>query len=103
MIILPLHPAENATQAGLQTYLEQCRAAARRDRHFKLASISLEVGALDPLAVLESIFEPHEPHFDAERPAIQSAIAGAEIAVAYESKGASRFASCRARSARSPA
>ena len=33
-----------------------------------LASISLVVPALDPLAVLEAIFEPAEPHFYAERP-----------------------------------
>jgi menaquinone-specific isochorismate synthase len=40
-----------------------------RDGHAKLVSISLAVDALDPLAVLESIYEPGEPHFYAERPA----------------------------------
>ena len=82
MTILPLHPADNATPEALLAFLGQCREAAARDGRPKLVSISLEVDALDPLAVLESIFEPHEPHFYAERPAIETAIAGAEIAVA---------------------
>jgi menaquinone-specific isochorismate synthase len=90
--ILPLHPAENASPDALQAFLGQCRAAAVRDGHAKLVSISLAVDALDPLAVLESIFEPSEPHFYAERPAIETAIAGAEIATAHESRGANRFA-----------
>jgi menaquinone-specific isochorismate synthase len=54
-------------------------------------SISIAVDALDPLAVLESIFEPGEPHFYAERPDIGSAIAGAETAAAFESTGPGRF------------
>jgi len=92
MTILPLRPAENATPEALRSFLRECQAAAVRDRHAKLVSISLAVDALDPLAVLESIFEPAEPHFYAERPAIETAIAGAEIAAAYEARGADRFA-----------
>src|SRR5688500_18727478 len=93
MTILPLHPAENASPDALQAFLGQCRAAAVRDGHAKLVSISLAVDALDPLAVLESIFEPNEPHFYAERPAIETAVAGAEIAAAHEARGAGRFTS----------
>jgi menaquinone-specific isochorismate synthase len=91
MTILPLHPADNASPEALRDFLTQCREAARRDRHAKLVSISLAVDALDPLAVLESIFEPAEPHFYAERPSIESAIAGAEIAAACEAHGPNRF------------
>jgi menaquinone-specific isochorismate synthase len=96
MTILPLHPADNASPAALRGFLEQCRDAARRDNHAKLVSISLVVDALDPLAVLESIFEPDEPHFYAERPGIESAIAGAEIAVAHEARGSGRFTAVQA-------
>jgi menaquinone-specific isochorismate synthase len=92
MTILPLHPADNASPEALLGFLAQCRESAERDRHPKLISISLAVDALDPLAVLESIFEPNEPHFYAERPAIETAIAGAEIALAHEARGADRFA-----------
>src|SRR5688500_3502374 len=91
MTILPLRPAENATPEALHAFLGQCRAAAVRDDHAKLVSISLAVDALDPLAVLESIFEPAEPHFYAERSAAQTAIAGAEIAVSHVGRGEARF------------
>ena len=93
MTILPLHPAANATPGALRAFLGQCRDAAVRDGHAKLVSISLAVEALDPLAVLESIFEPGEPHFYAERPNIETAISGAETVIAHEAHGAGRFAS----------
>ena len=93
MTILPLNPADHATSEALHAFLAQCRAAAVRDSRPKLVSISLAVDALDPLAVLESIFEPAEPHFYTERPGIESAIAGAEVAVAHEATGRDRFAS----------
>ena len=93
MKILPLNPAENASPEALHAFLAQCRGAAMRDGRAKLVSISLAVDALDPLAVLESIFEPAEPHFYTERPGIESAIAGAEVAVAHEAAGRGRFAS----------
>ena len=93
MTILPLNPAANASPEALWAFLVECRDAAVRDGHAKLVSISLAVDALDPLAVLESIFDPGEPHFYTERPGIESAIAGAEVAVAHEAHGAERFAS----------
>jgi menaquinone-specific isochorismate synthase len=92
MTILPINPTENASPEALGAFLAECRAAAQRDARAKLVSISIAVDALDPLAVLESIFEPGEPHFYAERPAIGSAIAGAEVAVACEARGPDRFA-----------
>jgi menaquinone-specific isochorismate synthase len=91
MTILPINPAANANPEALRAFLEQCRSAAARAGRAKLVSISIAVDALDPLAVLESIFEPGEPHFFAERPDIGSAIAGAETAAAFESTGPGRF------------
>src|SRR4051812_46020623 len=92
MTILPLNPAQNASPEALHAFLAQCREAARKDRRTKLVSISLAVDALDPLAVLESIFEPAEPHFYTERPGIETAIAGAEVAIAHAAAGSGRFA-----------
>lgn len=91
MITLPIHPAENATPQALAGFLEECLAMAKSDDQPRLASISLAVDALDPLAVLESIFEPGEPHFYTERPGMESAIAGAEVAVAHTAHGSGRF------------
>ena len=69
MTILPLDPAANPTRAALKEFLVQCHQAASAKGRPQLVSISLEVDALDPLAVLESIFEPRERHFYVERPA----------------------------------
>ena len=48
---------------------------------------------LDPLAVLESIYESKEPHFYVERPSDGVALAGAEVAVRSSMEGGARFAS----------
>ncbi len=93
MTILPLNPAENASPEALVVFLRQCRDAARGDGRARLVSISLTVAALDPLAVLEAIFEPGELHFYAERPNIQTTIAGAEAVLTHEASGPDRFAS----------
>lgn len=95
MTILPINPAENASPEALAAFLRGCRDMARSDGHERLVSISIKVGALDPLAVLEAIFEPGQLHFYAERPAIQTAIAGAEAVLAHESSGPGRFASAQ--------
>jgi menaquinone-specific isochorismate synthase len=92
MTILPLDPVANATPEALRAFLSTCRDLAVRDGRAKLVSISVAVDALDPLAVLESIFEPGEPHFYAERPSVDSAIAGAEAVLMAEGQGPERFA-----------
>ena len=92
MTVLPLDPAANATPEALHAFLTQCRAVAVARGRSQLVSISLQVEALDPLAVLESIFESTEPHFYAERPDVGSALAGAETAPALTPPGPDRFA-----------
>ena len=92
MIILPLNPAENASPEALRAFLAQCQQAAVKKGRAQLVSISLEIEALDPLAVLESIFEPGERHFYVERPADGFAVAGAEAVLSFTSHGAERFA-----------
>ncbi|HZP59630.1 MAG TPA: isochorismate synthase [Opitutaceae bacterium] len=95
MTILPLDPAANATPAALYGFLSACRDAAAARGRPQLASISIEVEALDPLAVLESIFEPTEPHFYAERPVENFALAGAEAVLNCETAGPDRFAAAQ--------
>ena len=95
MTILPLDPSAQATPEALRAFLGQCQAAAAHDRRPRLVSISLEVEPLDPLAVLESIFEPAELHFYAERPNQGWAVAGAEAAVAFTARGPGRFNACQ--------
>jgi menaquinone-specific isochorismate synthase len=97
MLRLPVDPAApaNASPAALRGFLAQCQALAAAAGRPRLVSITLEVPALDPLAVLESIFEPGERHFYAERPAEDFAIAGAEAVLAFSARGGTRFAGSR--------
>ncbi|WP_221028788.1 isochorismate synthase [Actomonas aquatica] len=92
MKVLPLQPADHASPEALQAFLAQCQAAAQRDGRERLVSIGITVDALDPLAVLEAIYEPGHPHFYAEHPSNATAIAGAEIAAHFTAEGADRFA-----------
>lgn len=91
MKTLPLDPLQNASPEALQGFLAQCQQAARTDGQPRLVSISITVGALDPLAVLEAIYEPGHPHFYAEHPSEHTAIAGAEIATRFTAEGPDRF------------
>lgn len=95
MTVLALDPAAQNSPAALAALLAEVRTAAARDGTTRLVSISLEVDALDPLAVLESIFEPNQRHFYAERPAEGLAVAGAETALSFTAAGPDRFADCR--------
>lgn len=92
----PVNPTGSATPEALRDFLTQCTAAARAAGRPQLVSISMVVENLDPLAVLESIFEPGEPHFYAERPAHGFSVAGAEAAVDFTTSGEGRFSEARA-------
>ncbi len=91
MKVLPIDPTENASPEALLGFLAQCQAAAQSDGRSRLVSISITVGGLDPLAVLEAIYEPGHPHFYAEHPSDATAIAGAETAESFTAEGPQRF------------
>ena len=95
MTILPLDPAAHASPEALHEFLCECRGAAGQAGRPMLVSITIQVGSLDPLAVLESIFEPGERHFYLERPSLGWAIAGAESVMAFSASGPGRFAACQ--------
>ncbi len=95
MTILPLNPTEHSTPAALRAFLEQCAAAARATGRPQLASISVAVDSLDPLAVLESIFEPNQLHFYIERPSDGFAVAGAEAVLEFSATGPTRFTAAK--------
>lgn len=81
---------------ALAGFLLHCRERARARRHPQLASISLRARHLDPLAVLQSIYEPAERHFYWERPQAEEALAGAEAILEASFSGPRRFAQARA-------
>lgn len=83
-------------RADLVRFLGACRDAAAGDGHWKVASITLRVRHIDPLAVLETIYEPGEHHAYLETPAAGHAIAGADAVVLGEWTGVDRFERARA-------
>lgn len=96
MQIIPSSMLPERDKESLRAFLSGCREAAQAKGHFQLASISLSVKHIAPLAVLESIYEPDELHFYVERAAADEAIAGAEAVVGASFSGANRFAEVKA-------
>lgn len=72
-------------------FLSDCRTEARADGEPRLVSVSLEADHLDPLAVLESIYEPDDLHFYLEQPSRRMALAGAEAVLRRDFSGSGRF------------
>jgi menaquinone-specific isochorismate synthase len=93
--ILELDPAAHASPEALSAFLSECRDAAAQSGRPTLVSITIQVESLDPLAVLESIFEPGERHFYAERPSEGWAIAGSESVLSFTASGTGRFDACQ--------
>ena len=91
-----INPTSSATPDALREFLTHCSAAARACGRPQLVSISVTVDNLDPLAVLESIFDPAEQHFYAERPADGFSVAGAEAVLEFTASGPERFAAAKA-------
>ncbi|MCH6255275.1 isochorismate synthase [Puniceicoccaceae bacterium K14] len=96
MKTLPLDYSETPTLEILQLFLESVRDEAEEQEHAQLISITMPADHLDPLAVLESIYEPEELHFYVERRGEGLAIAGAECALSFSSQGEDRFAQSKA-------
>ncbi|NBD38516.1 MAG: isochorismate synthase [Verrucomicrobia bacterium] len=94
VIDLPLNGRED--RDGLRVFLGAVRQSAEEDEHDKLASITLLVRKVDPLAVLDSIYEADAAHFYLENRAADKAIAGAEAVDAFVAEGPDRFARLRA-------
>lgn len=83
-------PNEHSYEA-LLAFLGEIQQRASHDKHGKLVSITMPVLHIDPLAVMDSIYEPTERHFYLEHPAKDCARAGAESVVLLEASGSERF------------
>lgn len=92
-------PAEQFAGRGLDdllAFLTAVEMQAREAGSWRVASISLAVEHLDPLAVLASIYDPQELHGYIERPQDNEAVAGADAVAVGRFSGAARFRAARA-------
>jgi len=96
MQIIPSSMLPERDERALRQFLEGCREAARDKGHFQIASISLAVKHIAPLAVLQSIYEPGELHCYIERASDDEAVAAAEAVVQARFDGPDRFAQVKA-------
>lgn len=96
MQIIPSNMLPERDKSALRSFLEGCKETARTKAHFQIASISLAVKHISPLAVLQSIYEPDALHFYMERAVDEEAIAGAEAVVEARFSGSDRFAKVQA-------
>ena len=78
---------------GLLNFLRFVQESAIESGEPLIASISLRVRDLDPLAVLQSIHEPDEPHLYLERG--NTAVSGAESVARLDCTGEERFEKIR--------
>ncbi len=76
---------------GLHSFLSYCQQQAVTKKHFQLVSISIEVNHIDPLAVLESIYDSETFHFYLERKYEGIAVAGIEHVLKHSVSGEDRF------------
>jgi menaquinone-specific isochorismate synthase len=96
MQIIPSSMLPERDKDALRVFLEGCQETARAKEHFQIASISLAVKHIAPLAVLQSIYEPNELHFYVERAVDEEALAGAEAVAEATFSGTDRFAQAQA-------
>lgn len=81
---------------ALEAFLKYCQRVAEAKGRPQLASISLRVKHIDPLAVLQSIYEDQAHHFYLEHPVSEEAVAGAEAVACATFEGEMRFQNARA-------
>ena len=81
MQIIPAAAYPQRDKASLGIFLAHCRDLAAKSGAVHYASISLDLDFAAPLAVLDLIREPGEPHFYLERQAANEAVAAAEAIV----------------------
>ena len=90
MPVIPYRLDRLQNQKDLAQFLHRFRPADFRNSPLQIASISLEIDPIDPLAVLQSISQPNQRHFYFEK-GQQEAVLAIDSAIELETKGKNRF------------
>lgn len=95
MLIIPAEQTPSRDRASLERVFAQAHARAQTTGNPHLVSISLRVHHIAPLAVLQSVYEPNEPHAYFEHPQNDEATAAAEAICSTSAQGPKRFEAIR--------
>ena len=76
---------------GLVAFLNDCKKRAEALGAPQLVNISLDVFHIDPLAILEAVYEPQNQHFFLENPGKENSIAAIETVLQTTAAGPDRF------------
>ncbi|KAM3113769.1 isochorismate synthase [Phormidesmis sp. 146-33] len=90
MPVIPYRLDRLQNQKDLAQFLRTFRPANFRNSPLQIASISLEIDPIDPLAVLQSIVRSNQRHFYFEK-GQQEAVLAIGAAIQLETKGKNRF------------
>lgn len=95
MKVISLPQDRKRDRESLLLFLEGCREQARAKSHPQLASISLRVREMDPLAVWEAVYDPDEHHFYLEEPSDGVSIAASGAVLSTTASGSTRYEQIR--------
>ena len=76
---------------GLVAFLNDCKKRAEELGAPQLVNISLDVFHIDPLAILEAVYEPQNQHFFLENPGKENSISAIETVLQTTAEGENRF------------
>jgi menaquinone-specific isochorismate synthase len=76
---------------GLVAFLSDCKKRAKELGVPQLVNISLDVFHIDPLAILEAVYEPQNQHFFLENPGKENSISAIETVLQTTASGGNRF------------
>ena len=76
---------------GLVAFLNDCKKRAQALGSPQLVNISLDVFHIDPLAILEAVYEPQNQHFFLENPGKENSISAIETVLQTTAEGKDRF------------
>lgn len=95
MPVAPRYASLLQDRKQLYQFLFDCQQRSLEKDHPQIASISLEIDPVDPLAILHDVAQPDQPHFYLEQGVTGEKIAAIGSAISLEIKGSQRFEKTR--------
>ena len=96
MPVIPYRFDLSKSHKDVDRFLLACQSDAVTQNISQIASISVALDPVDPLAVLQAIVKPHQRHFYFANSGQQTAVLAVDTAIKVETKGETRFSTLKA-------